>query len=204
MDIEKLLDLPFHVLMALSFGYIGYKIFSTGGASHHKTYDTIFLILIFSLPTFVIQKSCQGLSDLALGASGLIGTVIFAIILKYLMPHLQKIPRKIGASTENYHPTTWLSLINDRQNIFTVIAVRLEDGTWLESDLTSLPSNLPQYPCDLDVGGNIALYVTEKTSPEGDVTIYPPEGLWATDAGAGITYVPANQISRVMITKKTD
>lgn len=202
MDLQHLVDLPIHVLMALSLGYIGYKAFSIGYDSHHKTYDTVFLILVFSLPTFVVRDIWSEFGTIILGLIALPLTVILALVARWALPSLQEIPKKLKLTTENFRPTTWHAIVYDKRNSFSIVAVQLIDGSWLESDLRKLPEKLPHYPCDFDPDGNVALYVTEVTDPTGVVREIPSNEVWETDAGAGITFIPKSQITRVLITKE--
>lgn len=206
MNSQSLINLPFEIQLTLAMGYIGYRIFSGGLDKKHKSYDTVFQVLFFGLPTYSILQLLPELSDdwkrLIQILSSFAATTIVAFAIRKVLPPIRKILQSLKVTSENFYPSTWTSLIYSEGMEYNIIAVRLSDGTWLESDLRKLPKNIPHYPCDFDAEGNVAFYVTEVTKPDGEVEEKDIENVCASDAGAGITYIPANQISRAMVTMR--
>ena len=207
MDSQDLLKLPFDIQLTLAMGYVGYRVFSSGLDKKHKSHDSVFQILLFGLPAYAsiyfVPDHLGMWRETAQILLALFITLLLSLVVRRTLPSARKIFQTMKITSENYYPSTWTSLIYNEGYEYNLIAILLQDGTWLESDLREIPKDVPHYPCDFDAEGNIAIYVTEKTDPGGNVKISDVRNICSSDAGAGITYIPASEIRRVLLTKKT-
>lgn len=105
--------------------------------------------------------------------------------------------QKQGVLNEDGTPNVWVGLTQCTHSGPTQIKVLLKDGSALICNDVQSFSNapFPRYYTDND--GNIGLYVTTIKKPDGSTKDMPT--VRDEDWGDRLTYVPACEISRVMI-----
>jgi len=198
---EKLLQLPFEIQAVLAIGYVAYRLATTGLDKHHRTGDFVFQVLVYGALAKAVQE---------LVASWLVGYWLsFGVALPVTLGVAAcwrafgnrlavAALRKLRVTRENYSPSTWASLLDDRYP-WRYVSVLLDDGTWLDSNIDALPPALPHDPLDVDTDGNIALYVTRRTDADGTVNDFDSEGVIDAHGRANLTYVPAASIKRITV-----
>lgn len=108
---------------------------------------------------------------------------------------LKRLIRYFDISWSDDDPSALASLLADSDNQLSQIAVLLDDGTWLMCDDTNAFRESSFGPCILGSTGDIALYVTELTRPDGEKC--EQDEVLNRDCGDLITYVPASKIKYV-------
>ncbi len=209
---QKTLELPFEIQVILASGYVAYKIASSGVEDNHKHIDVAFSILIYSVIaklgyelslTFLIETNTSPLSIKWLSIAGsFVLPVISAIFWrKWGKNFIVFLLQKAKISSENFRGSTWSSLIHE-QFEWSYLSVRLNDGSYIESDLQSLPDELSKTTCELDEAGNIALYITSIIDPDGKEQIYDIENDVLDNHGREhLTFIPTSEIARVSISR---
>jgi hypothetical protein len=191
------LQLPAAIQLALASGYAGYLIAYRGIREHHKTVDTAFLSLVFSLAATGIAWSIRDALWPWVIVLTFTGTIMTAVLWRTVGIDLFAwIARASDLSWADDTPSSWAAQMANSRYCISQVAVLLDDDTWLHCDDTRPFADLPFGPCRLGTNGDLSLYltrVTKKGEEPRDQTVVDP------DLGARLTYVPASRIKRVSL-----
>ena len=198
---DKLLQLPFEIQAVLAIGYLAYRLATAGLDRHHRTGDFVLQVLVYGAIAKVAQEGVAPWIQspwCGLGVGLVLALLAAACWRAFGRRATVWLLRKFRVTRENYSPSTWASLIDDPRP-WHYVSVKLRDGTWLESNIDGLPKRLPHDPLDVDTDGNIAMYVTSRTDPNGTEHKFETADVLDEFGRAQITYIPASQIDRVTI-----
>lgn len=199
MNIDDLANLPWQTQIAISGGFLGYRMASIGRRYNHQTIDILLFTILFSLPaTITYNYLASDLGDIASAIAAVFATIILGLAWRSIGSNLWlEIMRDMNISWEDGSPTAWMSAIERAQHGPTQLIVELKNGETLVSDNLSRFRNAPYGPCLWGPDGSIALYVTSRIGKSGDkVDIdHAPNVDW----GELITFVPANQIASTQV-----
>jgi len=203
-EIEGLIKLPFEVQLVLVSGYLAYRIATTGLDGNHKPADTIFQVLAYGLVAYIVYILMWDFPVWASITASILASVSTAgIWRKFGLNIAVKALRKAKVTRENFYPSTWAHIIHENEE-WAYISVTRDDDVVFESHLEIIPEGLPLGPLDVDVDGNIAIYVTNMISPKGTETDFSAEGVPDADGRAHLTYIPASRVKSVTVSLDTD
>lgn len=194
----EVLNLPWQIQTALASGYAAYLLSYTGIRSHHKTVDTTFITLIFSLiATGVLALMVAFNPVYAVIAAFIAACVAGLFWRRWGRDLLGWLLRRFDVSWTNDDPSALLTLSANTSWPVSQIAVELDDGTWLRCDDTTKFNDAPFAPCLIGPTGDVALYLTHE-EPSGKEAL---EITTARDAyyGDRLTYIPASRIRRLTV-----
>jgi hypothetical protein len=199
-----LLQLPAAIQLALASGYAAYLVAYRGIREHHKTIDTAFLTLVFSLAATGISLAIRsapwpyviGLTFLGTVAVGVFWRLFGIVFYAWFV-------RESDLSWADDTPSAWAGLMANSSDYVSQVAVLTDDGTWLRCDDTRPFKDLSFGPCRLGPNGDVALYLTHeqapgKTAAEAKVLTTVRDA----DYGDRLTYIPAARIKRVTVRHK--
>jgi hypothetical protein len=203
--VELILNQSWSTLLLVASGYAAYYVANVGLRDHHKPADVTFSILVFAFIAAFAFYSCLWVLDLALAGSSII-TFIFAMLAgaawrRFGRPRFELLLRTARISRSNDLPSAWIALFGENYDA-TQLTVQLKDGTWLMCDDLSKFQKAPNGPCVLGAKGDILMYVTDKQGKRG-IGFVPTGGPIDPEWGHEITYIPADQIARVDLRRKT-
>ncbi|MCZ4279934.1 hypothetical protein O4H49_04035 [Kiloniella laminariae] len=216
----KLLDLPYEVQLYLASGYLAYIVASGGLEKNHKATDTIFHALIYSVIAKIIGYNlvqdiliiCSAPSYLIKYIPWVTGFSIPIVLAvcwkKYLKRIIIKRLQDFKITTENYRGTTLNSIIEDDYKQLSFISIKRIDGSHFDSDLAAISYELPENSlitknCDIDEEGNIAIYVTKVTDPNGKELPIPIKGgVLDENRREHLNYIPASQIAGIVFSRE--
>lgn len=200
MDLNDITQLPFEIQLVLASGYLAYKLATTGLDRSHKTSDVVFQVFAYgsiAYPAYLFVAG-RGYGYWAVAIAFIASALGAALWRSFVRSWVVAALKKTGVTRENYVPSTWDHILQARQN-WAYVSVELANGERLESNLSSLPQNMPLGAADLDTAGNIAIYVTRAIDTDGDPTDFElTDGLDAQGLAA-LTYIPASQINSVTV-----
>lgn len=198
------LDLPWASLLTLACGYAGYFVAHVGMRNHHKTIDVVFATFVFGfISTFVYQLLIRQAGAGILTASAI--SFVFSIAAGGIWNSVGRTLfylglRKSGTNTDDL-PTAWSELFAGRKTDVTQVSIKLNDGTWLKSTRMARFDQSPHGAITLGGAGDVLLYVTHVQAPGEDE--FTEEGAVLNPAwGDEITYIPKEQIARLIVRKK--
>ena len=200
MDISSITSLPEHIQIIFVSGYLGHVVANSGYRDKERKDELLYGILVFGLFGYMAYDLSRSLSEHILmpGLIALATSITVAIVWrKYLRDFLRKCIHKAAISNEDNIKGVWTGIIQNTRIAPTQIVIAMKNGAIFECDDVQQFNDapIPLYYSDND--GNIALYVTSRTSPDGQ-----KEEVQATrDPGWGdrITYIPAEEISNIDI-----
>lgn len=211
--VKDLVDLSLSIQVLLVAGYIGCRINLSGTYSTHKDIDIIFQTLVFGVcanfitlyifDLAITQKYMNKLGisasrDYVSGAFVLIVAISIAVAWKIRARDLcVKVLNKSRITHENFYPTSLHHIIfGNKINNWMYLSVICKDGSVIESAFGNIPKELPFYPCDIDADGNIAVYATYYTRPDGTEVDLGETRFRNALGYPQITYIPSSEISR--------
>ena len=199
-----LVTLPWQVQLTLASGYAAYALAYVGIRAHHRTIEIAFSTLVFGLAataTFNLLLAYRsGPQAVAMGIAFLL-TVYVGLLWRAFGRRLVRASLRLSQiSHADDDPSGWTSLFDKTDCDVSQISVRLDDGSWVRCDDTTLFSDAPFGPCVLGANGDLLLYLTHEQSASGDVK----ELKSVSDKlfGDRLTFVPAGRISLVNIRHK--
>lgn len=200
MSVEEIIKLPFEIQLVLAAGYIAYRIAATGLNRAHNTTDVVFQVLVYGLVAFLAYNQTIQMVPIGVAmATAIIASIIAASIWRRFGRQIfVTVIRGVGVTRENYSPSTWDHLIQSHHK-WAYFAVTRDDDVVFESNLQTLPSGLPFEPLDIDMDGNVAIYVTRRISSDDKIVDYGIEGAVDTYGRAHLTYIPASRIKTVTV-----
>lgn len=194
---DKLLNLPWQIQLALGSGYMAYLIAYSGIRQHHTTTDVVFRSFSFGLiaTAVMVWKPIEP-AWLVVCFAGL-ATILTGAAWRWRgMPWAKALLGTTNISWTDDIPTAWLSITAMRTDTRpSQIAVDLENGRTLVCDDTRRFAQAPFGPCVFGLDGSIAFYVTAELRPDG--TWIEKSDVEDNYDGPRITYVPAASIKRV-------
>jgi hypothetical protein len=197
-DLEKLIDLPWQIQVALASGYAAYLLAYAGIRGHHKSIDTAFRSIMFGLFTTFLLYLGAGLKDLVSALLAIAGTLAAALLWRrFGIKALVGTMRAMDVSWADDMPSAWATLQANAEHPITQVNVQVEDGSWLSCSEAHKYVDLPFGPCRYGPSGDIALYV-DRIQPAGGEA-RPQPSVVDANYGALLTYVPAEQVRQVSI-----
>jgi len=213
MDID-LIDLPWKIQLTLAVGYGSYVIAYTGVREFHRATDVIFKTAFFTLIAtlmFYWGDSCvSGNLKCVPVRHPAIHNTLLAVIVPLIAALLWRrigiqiflnILRALQITTSDDTPSAWYALTHAKDLKFTQLSVVLADDSTLMCNSMSRFSDMPDGPCSFGPNGDLALYVTD-IKPKYGPSRPQSSVISEFDKGAKITYVPKEQIKRVLIRRK--
>lgn len=116
---------------------------------------------------------------------------------KYGRRWFNKILHRAAISNEDGIKTTWTRIIQDTTVAPKQIVVQMKDGIKYTCDDVQSFANAPIPLYYTDTEGNLAIYITHKTTPDGNETSV--EAVRHDTWGDRITYLQAKDIANVDI-----
>ena len=200
MSTDDLLKLPWDIQVPLASGYAAYVLAYTGLRDRQKTVDVAFISLVFSL----IATGClalaakRGVEPIQASAVAFAVTVASgAVWRKFGRPFVGWLLRAANVTWANDDPSALASISENTKCYVTQVAVQLDDGSWLSCLNAADYSDAPFGPFQLGPSGDIAFYVTDISSPDGEEK--PQSTLRDPSYGDRLTYVPAARIKRITV-----
>ncbi len=200
MDPSIYTNLPEHLQIIIVSGYLGHVVANSGYRDNERKDELLYGILVFGLFGYMAFDLSRGLSQHIIlpGLIALATSIVVAIVWrKYLWDLLHKLLHKAAISNEDNIKGVWTGIIQNTKIAPTQIVVALKSGAVFECDDVQQfkDSPIPLYYSDNN--GNIAIYVTKRTSPDGqEVEVKATQN---PDWGDRITYIPAEEISNIDI-----
>ena len=194
---SDIFKLPLQIQLILAGGYAAYLLSYVGIRAHHTAVDTTFSTLVFGLIATLVYAICSSRIDI-------ITSTVFAFLAccitgllwrKQGRKWLKSLIRYFDISWSDDNPSALDSLLDNSDNEMSQISVLLDDGTWLMCGDTNDYLEAPFGPCILGPTGDVALYVTELTRPDGEKR--EQDDVLHSEYGNLITYVPASKIKYV-------
>ncbi|MCI5120982.1 MAG: hypothetical protein D3908_07315 [Candidatus Electrothrix sp. AUS4] len=199
-QIESLLNLPEYIQIVIATGYIGHSIAKAGFRDKERKDELLYSIMVYGLFGYAVYHTADsnGFCFLASALFAIISVVVAAIFWRKTGSRIfNKILHNAAISNEDGTPDVWTGIIQCTHAGPTQVVVVLKDGTELScNDVQSFRNaSFPKYYTDN--AGNIAFYVTSIKKNDGTVKEMPSvrDSQW----GDRLTYIPASEISRVMI-----
>ncbi|MBB3458730.1 hypothetical protein FHT86_007056 [Rhizobium sp. BK313] len=204
-DISKFLSLPWATLLALAAGYSAYFTANAGVRGYQNTTDVIFSTLVFGFFGAFAYQYAYTIWQLGILISSIVGylaaMIIGAFWATYGRDGYYWILRKTKISLHYDRPSAWLLLFENKKLPFTQLTVRLKDGTWLHCEKLANFKHKRGGACAFGAQGDITMYVTHIKYASSQA-YQPRVNVEDTDWGDEITYVPAEQIDRVIVRRK--
>jgi hypothetical protein len=193
-----LLKLPWEIQLALASGYVAYVLAYTGLRDRQRTIDVVFISLVFGLiATLVLWLLSQHGPIIAGLLAFLISAICGVVWRKLVRPLVATGLRKFNVSWSDDAPSALATLSENTEHPVSQAAILLDDGTWLCCEETYKFANSPFGPVKLGPNGDVALYVTTITSPDG--TSKPQTTIRDAYYGDRITYIPASRIKQITL-----
>jgi len=199
MELKDLVTLPEQLQVVFVSGYLGYSLAYAGYRDNERKEDLLYGVLSFGIFGFIFYDYFRKYfsSFLIPGLGALLVSILVAIFWrKYGKKLFCKALHRAAISNEDGIRTVWSRITQDTTIAPTQIVVHLKDGSKCECDDIDRfhDASIPSLYTDSE--GSIALYVTKKTLPNGEVIEYSQiRSGW----GDRITYIPKDQISSVAI-----
>jgi hypothetical protein len=191
---EKLWNLPWEIQLAVGSGYAAYMLAYLGIRDHHKAVDVTFRTIAFGLcatAALALVPSSWGWWRVAAAVfAALAGGILWRF---WLSDGVHWLARRSNLSWSDDTPSAWSRITQHNRRIFySQLAIQLDDDGWLFCEDTRPFDNAPFGPCVLGPNGDVALYVTHKCEPGGEIAAV--EGIRDPHHGDEITYVPASRV----------
>jgi hypothetical protein len=200
MELKDIASLPEQLQVMLVSGYFGYSIAYSGFRDNERKDELLYGILSFGIFGYIFYDSIRNLFQTFIlpGLGALLVSVLVAIFWrKYGRRWFNMILHRAAISNEDGIKATWARIVQDTTIAPTQIVVQMKDGSkYICDDVQSFgKSAIPRYYTDND--GNIALYVTHRTTADGtDIEVDSViDEMW----GHRISFIPSKDIANVDI-----
>ena len=202
--LDEALKLPFEMQLVLAAGYLAYRTANAGLDRSHKNTDIVFQVFVFGSIAYSLYKPVENCAPIAVAMlTSVLGALVAAIIWRCIgRAAIVKMLRQLKVTRENFSPSVWDSILHAREKWTYISIIRTDDVTF-ESNLEALPEGLPLEPMELDMDGNIAIYITRTVNPKGECNDLGVEGALDTYGRAHLTFIPVDQIKNVTISFAT-
>jgi hypothetical protein len=199
MELKELTSLPEQLQVIVVSGYLGYSIAYAGYRDNERKDDLLYGILAFGIFGYVFYDFTwkNYASFFVPGIGALLMAVLVAIFWrKYGRNWFNLAMHRAAISNEDGIKTVWARINQDTSIAPRQIVVCLKDGSVLECDdvQSFMDAPIPLYYTDSE--GNIALYVTTKTSKDGESKVAEHV---RHEWGDKVTYLPKDQIASVQV-----
>jgi len=155
------------------------------------------LSLVFSLVASASLYWWQAFSPITQGAVAFALTMAAALLWRRRgIDMLTNILRNGNTTWSDDSPSAWARLQENRKYPVSQISVLLIDGTWINCDETAIFNDVPWSPCVLGSSGDVLMYATSIKPKDGPDR---PQTTTLHSIGSRITYIPANQIARILL-----
>ncbi|WP_147366922.1 hypothetical protein [Aurantiacibacter zhengii] len=194
---NEFLSLPWQIQLALASGYAAYLVAYAGQRDHHGAVEITFRSLGFGLVATAIAAAMAGSPRWLILLTASIGAIISGgLWRRFGIPIFRWLMKKTDISWSDDVPTAWqtLTVCNSRYPL-SQISIELTDGSWLRCIDTRRFAESPFGPAVIGKDGDIALYVTNSTTSDGED--FDAEEIEVDYFGSRITYIPASSIRRV-------
>lgn len=202
-----LLALTFELQVALVAGYLGFSVGTAGLRHGIKSEDAIFQIIVYALPAAILMhlpsdvirdRLPENRAVYLLALLSVLATVSVALLWRrWVRGAWYDWLRKRGLMAENNMPSTWDSIIQEPDTVWSQLSVTTDDDRIYHCTNTGLFADAAIELPDIDREGNVALYCDKLTLPDGtekEQSTTRTEG-W----GDRLTYIPASRIRRVQL-----
>ena len=189
---------PLAVQLGLGIGYLGYLLAYGGARKGHSTLDATFLSLVFGIPALVFATALPG---------SLLINILFGSAISLLLASIWRMggrdlwfaaARQSDISQDDGYHTAWEGLLNRKEGLVTSqISVHTADGRVLYLNDRRNFRTAPYEGLNLGADGSILMVVQEEEMPDG--TTQTRGGICDPHDGTRLTYIPADQITRVNI-----
>lgn len=198
----KFFEISWELLLTISCGYAGYFVANVGARAHHKTIDVTFSTVVYGFfgtgayLCLLAFNSPLWLATLGAFTGSMMSAGLWAANLRDRFTILL---RKAGVSHNDDLPSALASMFTDKKSHSTQLSVRLSNGVWLMCADLARFKKAPNGPCVLGSSGDVLMYVTHHRDPGGD---YEECEVDVPGWGVELTYIPANQVTRIDLRKK--
>ena len=194
---EKFLNLPWEIQLALGSGYVAYRLAYLGIRYHHKAIDVTFRTIAFGLCATGVLKLVPENYGWVRPVAAITAAVLAGVLWRLsLADAVQRLIRKLNLSWSDETPSAWSCITQHNRRVFcSQLTVQLDDDRWLFCNDTRPFANAPFGPCIFGPDGDVALYVTHKCDPDGEIV--PAETIRDPYHGDEMTYVPASRVRKI-------
>lgn len=200
MQLDGILSMPEYIQIVLATGYVGYSVANAGYRDKERKDQLFYGVMVYGLIGYFVFSRLQAQYNVFLASLvfAFLFTVLCALIWRrYLWPVFYHRLRCGGVFNEDFIPNIWSGVIHNMDVVPTQISVYLKSGTILSCYEVQSFANAPIPMYYSDNEGNIAMYVTERTNPDGSE--YVPDDVRVIGWGDNLTFIPAREIERVNI-----
>jgi hypothetical protein len=194
--------LPWEVLLTLAVGYAGYFVANVGVRAHHKSIDVTFSTIVYGFfgTAAYLAVLAAGLQMwVAVPAGFVVSMVAGGLWSAVLRDRFADALRHLNVSQNDDLPSALANLMADKKGHATQLSVRLTTGVWLMCNDLARFQSAPCGPCVLGPSGDVLMYVTHHRDADGD---YEECEVDVPNWGMELTYIPANQVSRIDLRKR--
>jgi hypothetical protein len=195
----EILKMPWGAMIVFAFGYAGYGIANIGARDHHKTIEVILSTLFFGYCALFAYEywtiALDGTDWIGSIIAFLVAVVLGAVWGVWVRGWVEALIRFLGVSYADNLPSAWNALLVEK-TIGTQLTVQLKDGSWIKCESLSDFANKPNGPCVFGAKGDLLMYATHRqlaTDDDFQKTDSAVDAVWGNE----ITYIPADQITRV-------
>ena len=174
-----------------------------GIRNHHNAIDVAFSTIVFGFFGAIAYLFAMGWAhDVAVAAllAFLATSVLGALWSKIGRGILTWMLRKTNVSHNDDFETAFDALISETRTNATQLMVKVGDGDWLMCNKLSDYADHPNGPFVLGRRGDVLMYVTHIRRGDGEYE--EAESLTVGKWGTEVTYIPAEQVTRIDIRRK--
>jgi len=194
---DDLLQLPINIQIATASGCAAYILGFRGIRQHHKSVDSIFIVLVFSLVSTGSMYLFRSVGPLANGAFAFAAPVAMAVLWRTkIRNHFNECIREKDFSWGNDDPSALFTITDTTKHPVTQFGVCLDNGTWLICSDARKFSGSPFGPFIIGPNGDVALYATHEEKDEECKALQHVEN---EEYGDLMTYIPASRIQRITL-----
>lgn len=190
-----LLGLSWTTLVTVASGYAAYLLSYAGKRRHHTQTDTIFLTLVFGLPSAAAMGIASDYIHEAYllgaigGCSALGGSIAWSVGLRDLV---RRSLRRLNVTWTNDDISALDTVLASTGYAVSGLSVTLDDDSILECRDTREVSDAPFGPFVVGQDGSFAIYATFATTSDGIER--PIEHLRSQEHGDRLTYIPSARV----------
>lgn len=198
MELKDIASLPEQIQVIIVSGYLGYSIAYAGFRDNERKDDVVYGIFSFGIFGYIFYDYTRTayLSFLFPGLGALLISVLVAIFWrKYGRRGFNAALHRAAISNEDGIKTAWSRIIQDTTIVPRQIVVQMKDGSKYSCDDVQAFRTAPIPLFYTDSEGNLAIYVTQKTTTGGIETSV--DAVHHDTWGDRITFIPAKDIANV-------
>jgi hypothetical protein len=193
----ELINLPLEIQTALAGGYLAYWVAYVGIDEQRRSLDVVFRTFAFGLPAVWAFRAALPHGELLALITGVSAAVLLGCLWRWFGRQLSlKAQHRLKVHQEDGIASAWTALIQQKDMKVSQLSVHTADGRVLIQNSHSFPeAHLGGLYFGSD--GSIVMVVEEEELPDG--TEEMRQGVRDADWGTRVTYIPADQITRVNI-----